>query len=59
MLEAPYPDQRELHTLELCGAPRAQFMGHNCKIIHVVVKNGMAEMGKRGKGLKTQVSIIY
>lgn len=51
-LEAPYPNQRELHTLELYRAPRAQSMGHNRKIIHMVVKNGMAEMGKRAKVLK-------
>lgn len=57
MLEAPYPDQRELRTLELYRAPRSQSKGHKHKIIHVVVKNGVAEMGKRAKVLKMQISI--
>ena len=58
MLEAPYLDQRKLHTLELCEVPRAQSNGHNHKIIHVVIKNGMAEMVKMAKVLKMQVSAI-
>ena len=59
MLEAPYPDQRDLHTLELYRDLRAQSKGHNHKIICVVVKNGMAETGKRAKVLKMQVYIRF
>lgn len=49
MLEAPYPDQRELHTLELYREPRAQSNGHNHKIIHVVVKKMVWQIWKRGQ----------
>lgn len=55
MLEAPYTDRRELGRLELYRAPRAPSKELSHKINHVVVKNGMVEMGKRPKVLKMQV----
>lgn len=59
ILEALYPNQRELHMLQLCKAPRAQSKEHSDKIIHVhVKKNWMAEMEKRAKVLKMPLSVL-
>lgn len=55
MLAAPYPDQRELHTLQLCRAPRAQSEGHKDKIIHVDVKKWDGRNGNEGKGIKNAI----
>lgn len=59
ILEALYPNQRELPVLQLCKAPGAQSKEHNDKIIHVhVKKNGMAEVEKRAKVLKMPLSVL-
>lgn len=52
MLAAPYPHQRELHTLQLCRALRAHSEGQKDKIIHVDVKKWDGRNGNEGKGVK-------